>query len=796
MSGSPRTVFGHLAAFVLRHNRAVAIVVALLTIASLGVASTLEVDSNLLSLMPDDEPAIAALQELEEKEGGVNLVSVAVTGEPEDTGPFMAELAQTLSGSELVDYALYDVDDELAWRLGVINMEIGALEEIRDRLKGALALGPAIQNPFIAGRLLDLGPLTEQLSQADARRGVMSAGAAGDDGPADIERLIIRPAGAARDLPFARALMAEIYGTIEAMDPEARGVVVEWVGGAYRSNVEDYEGIRADMRWTAAAAFLLVLTLLAFALRDVRALFLLFLPLLVGTAWSFGFAGLTLGVLNTFTAVFGAVLVGMGIDFAIHLYTRYREERMSAPDLEAALIRAWDAAGPPCTAAAVTSAGGFCALLFADFQGFSQMGLLLAFGVMACLVSVLVLMPILVKWREKDFRPWHRRELQLRTKRPPTYRLAPVAFLLLSLVTVVAVFLLGRIQFEYDLSELRRDGSSYAELTELERELTRLSLAPTVASYPDADSLLQAHVAIGESIDDGSLLTVDRRVSLHSVIPSDQDVKLGVVAEIKEFSGHENYELLPESIRNNLGVLQTVPLQPVTTADLPRGLQHVTGASSGEHRLLLFPGGNVYDLRFVEQMKAELEALMPNVSLAGEFLGLGALASVIKRDAPIVGIGALVLVMIGTLLDLRKPSRAFGAMALLLAGMVWAGAAVGLARVKLSIVNIVGIPILLGIGVDVVIHLLHRLEEEGPGRVLKALSTTGWASGLSAATTVLSFASLALATNRGIQSLGMLVLVGLTTVTIAAFLFVPTGWMTVWKIAGDAPADPPRDRER
>ena len=291
-------------------------------------------------------------------------------------------------------------------------------------------------------------------------------------------------------------------------------------------------------------------------------------------------------------------------------------------------------------------------------------------------------------------------------------------------------------------------------------------------------------------------MTVDRRVSLHSVIPSDQDVKLGVVAEIKEFSGHENYELLPESIRNNLGVLQTVPLQPVTTADLPRGLQHVTGASSGEHRLLLFPGGNVYDLRFVEQMKAELEALMPNVSLAGEFLGLGALASVIKRDAPIVGIGALVLVMIGTLLDLRKPSRAFGAMALLLAGMVWAGAAVGLARVKLSIVNIVGIPILLGIGVDVVIHLLHRLEEEGPGRVLKALSTTGWASGLSAATTVLSFASLALATNRGIQSLGMLVLVGLTTVTIAAFLFVPTGWMTVWKIAGDAPADPPRDRER
>jgi len=789
-------VFGRLAAFVLRNNRAVAAVVGLLTIVSIGLASTMTVDSNLLALMPDDDPAIAALLELEAREGGVNLVSIAVTGDPEDTAPFMAELAEQLNQSERVDYALYNVDDELAWRLGVINMELGALEEIRDRLKGALALGPAIQNPFIAGRLLDLGPLTQQLSQADARRGVMSQGAAGDDGPAGIERLIIRPSGAARDLPFARALMAEIYDTVEALDPEGRGVSVEWVGGAYRSNVEDYEGIRNDMRWTAAASFLLVLTLLSFALRDVRALFLLFLPLIVGTAWSFGFAAITLGVLNTFTAVFGAVLVGLGIDFAIHLYTRYREERMAAPDLEAALIRAWDAAGPPCAAAAVTSAGGFCALLMADFQGFSQMGLLLAFGVMACLTSVLVLMPVLVKWREKDFRPWHRRELQLRTKRPPTYRLAPVAFLMLSLITIVAGFLLGKIQFEYDLSELRRDGSAYSELTDLERELTRLSLAPTVATLPDEAALLAAHERVGERIEDGSLLTVDRRVSMYSVIPANQTDKLGVVGEIRELRAHENYELLPEAVRNNLDVLQSVPLQPVTNEDLPRGLQHVTGASAGEHRLLLFPGGNVYDLRFVEEMKTELEELMPEVPLAGEFMGLGALAAVVKRDAPIVGLGALLLVMLGTLLDLRKPSRAMGAMVLFLCGMVWAGAAIGLARVKLSIVNIVGIPILLGIGVDVVIHLLHRLEEEGPGRVLKALSTTGWASGLSAATTVLSFASLALASNRGIQSLGMLVVVGLTTVTIAAFLFVPTGWMTVWKVSGEgsAPADPKKSK--
>jgi len=67
---------------------------------------------------------------------------------------------------------------------------------------------------------------------------------------------------------------------------------------------------------------------------------------------------------------------------------------------------------------------------------------------------------------------------------------------------------------------------------------------------------------------------------------------------------------------------------------------------------------------------------------------------------------------------------------------------------------------------------------------MKALSTTGWASGLSAATTILSFLSLTFAANRGVESLGMLVVVGLSGVTLAGFFIVPAGWMTTWKLGG------------
>ncbi|MDP6935119.1 MAG: MMPL family transporter, partial [Myxococcota bacterium] len=100
-----------------------------------------------------------------------------------------------------------------------------------------------------------------------------------------------------------------------------------------------------------------------------------------------------------------------------------------------------------------------------------------------------------------------------------------------------------------------------------------------------------------------------------------------------------------------------------------------------------------------------------------------------------------------------------------------------------------GIPILVGIGVDVIIHLLHRMSEEGPGHILRALQTTGWAAALSTATTVLSFASLSVASSQGIRSLGILIVLGLTTVTVAAFVAVPLGWMTTWKIRGQLPQD-------
>ena len=780
MSEAKPGFFGRIAAAVMRRPRVALLAIAIMTLLAGALATQLKVDPDILHLLPPDDPTTVAIQQLHAREGGVNLLTIAVKGpEPERVDAFMRELATRLEALPEVDYALYDIDPEIAWRIGLVQLSPEDLNKLRARLKGALALGPAIANPFVASQWLDLGPLTEKLK---------SSGAVALASSGDTARVLVRPTGSYTDPKFARAFMADIYALLDELAPEDRGLQVAWVGGAYRHTVEDLEGILYDIQWTVVASLVLVVVLVGTAFRDPRAVLLIFVPLILGNVWMLGWTFLTVRTLTTFTSFTSAVLIGLGVDFSIHLYSRYREERSHGGDLQDAVVRAWDKVGPPCATAALTSAGGFCALWVAGFDGFRQLGTILAGGVLLCLTAVVVVLPLLIVWREKQPRAVPLRKVsERRRRRPPTYRLAPLGLLLIALVTGALTLLLPRVQFQFDISELRRQGMAYADLDSEEQQLAEDSYAPIVVTYPDAASLAADHVRLSEMVADGRLSEVGRVLSVYSVLPTHQDDQIAILREIAELARNPNAIYLPPQAQKNLERIASVDLRPLTADDLPAGLRHALGANGDNHRILLIPTGNMWDLRENARLHDALEAAIPDRPLAGEYLAMSVLYRLVKSDAPRIAVTALLVVFALTALDLRSGRRALGAMGALVAGLVWAGAGMAVFRLKLSMVNFVAIPILMGIGIDVVIHLLHRLSEEGPGRIRIALTTTGWAAALSTATTVVSFASLSVATSQGVRSLGVIIVLGLTLVTTAAFVAVPLGWMTTWKLRGDLP---------
>jgi hypothetical protein len=348
-------------------------------------------------------------------------------------------------------------------------------------------------------------------------------------------------------------------------------------------------------------------------------------------------------------------------------------------------------------------------------------------------------------------------------------------------VALAASTQLDGVRFEFDLSALRQTGLGYADMSDEVRDAAVSSYAPVIVSFPDLDSLTTAHASAAAAIEAGETELVRGLVSYRSVVPADQEARLTVLREVAELSRHPHVQFLPAPVQQNLQRIREAELSPLAPADLPASFRHLLGVASERPRLMVLPQGNQWDLRTNLALKDEIEGLFPGQQAAGEYLALAVLYTLVQGDVPRVAGLALLLVLIMSWIDLRRLPQALGAVGALAAGMAWAGAGMAFFDVRLSVVNFVGIPILMGIGVDVIIHLLHRIQEEGPGRVGVALRTTGWASGLSSATTILSFAALNIATHQGVRSLGQLIVLGLALVTLAGFLAIPLGWMTAWR---------------
>ncbi|MEP6810083.1 MAG: MMPL family transporter, partial [Chthoniobacterales bacterium] len=93
-------------------------------------------------------------------------------------------------------------------------------------------------------------------------------------------------------------------------------------------------------------------------------------------------AGLLIfGELNMVTVGFCAILIGLGVDFAILIFGRYQQARDDGFDHAGAVSEAVRNLGRAVFFGALTTAVGFLALLLSNSAGFTQLGVLIAIGI-------------------------------------------------------------------------------------------------------------------------------------------------------------------------------------------------------------------------------------------------------------------------------------------------------------------------------------------------------------------------------------------------------------------------------
>ena len=141
-----------------------------------------------------------------------------------------------------------------------------------------------------------------------------------------------------------------------------------------------------------AACFLVT----ALFMRSVRYAFVTIIPIGLVVAWLYAMMYLLGFDLNFVTATIGAISIGVGVDFSIHLTQRFREEMARVGDGMMAIERAAKSTGMALIASTASSVAGFAIMGFAPMPMFSAYGTLTAVMVFMAAATALLVLPSLL----------------------------------------------------------------------------------------------------------------------------------------------------------------------------------------------------------------------------------------------------------------------------------------------------------------------------------------------------------------------------------------------------------------
>lgn len=185
------------------------------------------------------------------------------------------------------------------------------------------------------------------------------------------------------------------------LSDELGGSFVQLTGGPFVRQ-ESLDATSRALNVSLPIAVVLCALIAATFLRSVRYGVVSVVPILMTVAWLYAFMQLTGYAINLVTATIAAVSVGIGIDFAIHYVSRFREELARYGDRLIAVRKAGEGTGTALVASAVSSSVGFGILALAPMPLFAAYGFLTAVMIFMALAATLLVLPSILVMVTKD----------------------------------------------------------------------------------------------------------------------------------------------------------------------------------------------------------------------------------------------------------------------------------------------------------------------------------------------------------------------------------------------------------
>jgi len=220
-------------------------------------------------------------------------------------------------------------------------------------------------------------------------------------------------------------------------------------------------------------------------------------------------------------------------------------------------------------------------------------------------------------------------------------------------------------------------------------------------------------------------------------------------------------------------VLRMCNTKGVAFEDLPETiLDRYSNDSRDQFLVTIFPAGNCWtDAKFLDRFVNDLESVTDRAT--GMPPVFKALVEVIGSDGRKAMVATLIIVFLLLWIDFGRVGYAVLAMVPLGLGMIWMVGLMYLTGQQFNVMNVMGLPMILGIGIDDGVHVIHRWISEGKKNIFTVFSSTGKAILLTSLTTMLAFGSLIFSVYRGFAQLGAALFVGVAACFLATILLLP-----------------------
>ena len=510
-------------------------------------------------------------------------------------------------------------------------------------------------------------------------------------------------------------------------------------------------------------AILFISIVIFFFNRTIKGIIIIFLPLAYALALTFGVFGLIMPEMTLLSIAIVALLVGLGVDYSIHLLNRFSEEQALDDKIEA-VERTLKFTGKAVFLSTITTIIGFGSLTVSSMPPMVTFGLGCVIGIIFCFISATILVPclaIILKF-EKNGRAHNWSAIaNIAVNNKKRFALLACFFAVMSLIVLPGV----------------RTDVNYFEMAPKD--------LPEIEKYFEYSDNFGGGTNINMLLikTDGQGLTYPEVIEAIYTMEEEMRILGATVASIadalKEISDVLERNIIIEKIAEFADVEEII-FDRIAREGL------VNDDYSKTVIIVTFPVGKSVD---------ELESLVNEINVIAAKTVLshnGQISKLTGQDALNVEINyilseqqtrsmitALLLVLAMLILIFNSSLWGFLTMVPVLFILVWEPGFLVMLDIPLSIVTISIASIMIGIGIDYGIHLTQRVREEmaeGKSKMeatRESIEKTGLSLIEAACTTIAGLSSVYFVDIPAIQQFGTVIIIMTISSVVAAVLILP-----------------------